>query len=194
MTMSRLKKTTARALCGPVLGALGLLALPAAAVAGPCERGASAAASSAAPAGAASRFLEKYEETWMEHFHRDIDEEFPGGRSNYFHDKYTKEAVLNLKTPMTTGWKISNQHYICDGDWYAVQWFYEATLPTTGQLERESTLAFGKVKDGQLIVWKEYYDDSVGRYQWMGAMPLYATGEMPYPWPAGSVLRRAYRP
>ena len=49
----------------------------------------------------------------------------------------------------TKDWKLFNRHYLFDGDWYAVEWFYSATTIKTGGKQVESTLAFGHVQDGK---------------------------------------------
>ena len=102
--------------------------------------------------------------------------------------------MKRLTDTATSDWKITNKHYMYDGDWYAVEWLYQSTQTSTGLVQRESALSFGKVQDGQLIVWIEYFDDMVGHYQWIGAMPLFEKDEAPFPWPAKSPLKRKYRP
>lgn len=140
------------------------------------------------------RWLDEWGEKWWERFHSDLDARYPGGRSNIFHDMYIAESMKNFPLNRNSDWNVSNRHYILDGDWFAVEWLYEATNATTGKVQRESTVAFGRIVDNQLMVWIEYFDDMVGHYQRIGAMRLFHENEHPFPWPARTVLTRQYRP
>ena len=139
-------------------------------------------------------WLDEWVEKFWERYHPDYDSQYPGGRSNRFHDQYVSEVLGRMPQPPISSYSISNRHFMVDGDWFVAEWFYDATQDSTGWVQRESTVAFGKIVDDQLIVWIEYFDDSVGNYQRFGALPLYEDDEMPYPWPAKVTLRRDYRP
>lgn len=143
---------------------------------------------------AVRQWIETWGDRWSERYHPDYDAQYPGGRSNRFHDKYIGEALKRLADTATGDWKIFNKHYMYDRDWFVVEWIYESTQTSTGLVQRESTVAFGRIVDDRLKIWIEYFDDMVGAYQWIGAMPLYGDEEMPYPWPEKTPLRRDYRP
>ncbi len=144
--------------------------------------------------GVAESWVANWGDKWWERYHPDYDARYPGGRSNRYHDLYIAEAMKRLADTSTSDWNIFNKHYFYDDNWFIVEWLYESTQTSTGLVQRESTLAFGEIVDDRLRIWVEYFDDMVGAYQWIGAMPLYGDDELPYPWPASSPLKRAYRP
>ena len=142
--------------------------------------------------GAAREFVARFGPTWFEHLHDDIQSAYPFGRSNKANDAKIAK-VFDVNT-VSRDVALTDEHYLYDGDQYAVQWFYHATFVQTGAKQVECTLAFGRVQDGQLIEWREYFDDAVGELQAAGALPLYAPGEEPFPWPRQAQIRRPYRP
>lgn len=143
-------------------------------------------------AGAAKKFIDRVGDDSLKYFADSIEESYPFGRSNKARDEEISKAG-GMETT-STDWKLSNRHYLFDGDWYAVQWFYGATTIKTGKKQLECTLAFGKVQDGKLVVWAEYFDDLVGELQQEGKLPLYEPDEAPFPWPAAATLKHPYRP
>ena len=134
-------------------------------------------------------------EKWYERYHDDVDAQYPGGRSNLFHDMYVQEALKNRKEHAWIDWKITNRQYLFDHDWFAAEWFYQSTQESTGIVQVESTLAFGRIEDDSLISWIEYFDDKVGEYQSIGVMRQFdKENELPFPWPANTQLQKKYRP
>jgi hypothetical protein len=148
----------------------------------------------AAEPGAASAWVAEWGEKWWERYHPDYQAWYPGGRTNRYHDLYVQKAMRRSADTGIADFIIRNRRYLFDGDWFVVEWVYEATQETTGLVQRESTVAFGHIVDDHLMTWVEYFDDMVGSYQWAGAMPLYDEDEEPYPWPEDVPLRREYRP
>ena len=145
-------------------------------------------------AGVAEKWVNQWGEKWWQRYHSDIDSQYPGGRSNRNHDLYIQKALKDNPSGWED-WKVSNQDWLFDGKWFAVEWFYQATQASTGNVQIESTLAFGKIEDDHLIVWIEYFDDMVGRYQSIGAMKLFdKKKDIPFPWPKETRLKRKYRP
>ena len=142
--------------------------------------------------GAARKFIDQVGDNSLKYFADSIEESYPFGRSNKARDEEISKGG-GMET-ITTDWKLTNRHYLFDGDWYAVQWFYGATTIKTGKKQLECTLAFGKVKDGKLVVWNEYFDDTVGELEQEGKLPLYQPDETPFPWPAAATLKHPYRP
>ena len=140
----------------------------------------------------AQQFIARTGDDALKFFADSIEESYPFGRSNKAHDAEIAKGG-GMET-ITTDWKVFNKHYLFDGDWFAVEWFYSATTVKTGGKQLESTLAFGKVQDGKLVVWDEYFDDVVGELEQDGKLPLYDLDEMPFPWPAKAVLKHPYRP
>ena len=143
-------------------------------------------------AGAARTFIAAHGPRWFEHLHPEIQSAYPFGRSTQAHDAEIAKG-FDINT-VSRDVSITDEHYLYDGDWYAVQWFYRATFVKGGAKQQESTLAFGRVQDSKLIEWKEYFDDAVGELQAEGKLPLYAPGEEPFPWPEGTKTRHSYRP
>ena len=144
--------------------------------------------------GIAENWVKTWGEKWWERYHPNVDAQYPGGRSNLNHDLYIEEALKENPSGWED-WKVSNQDWLFEGKWFAVEWFYEATQTETGKRQIESTLAFGKIEEDHLIIWIEYFDDMVGRYQSMGAMKLFdKEKDIPFPWPKETGLKRRYRP
>ena len=144
--------------------------------------------------GIAEKWVNEWGEKWWERYHKDLDSRYPGGRSDQSHDLFVQE-VLKKNPSGWEDWKVSHQDWLFDGNWFSVEWFYEATHIKTGKKQIESTLAFGKIEDDHLIIWIEYFDDMVGRYQSIGAMKLFDKDEdTPFPWPDETKLKRKYRP
>jgi len=141
----------------------------------------------------AAEWVPLYGEEWWHHYHPAYEGWFPGGRSNFYHDKWIFGKVA-IKHALTDNWLIFNRNYSFDGQWFAVEWSYRATDKTDGFKQWESTMGFGRIKDGKLILWCEYFDDSVGHLQKLGLMPIYEADEPHAPWPAKAILHMPYRP
>ncbi len=74
-----------------------------------------------------------------------------------------------------TEWKdtrIYPTQFIVEGNRVLAEYQFCATNIATGKREAEGTAAIGEVKDGKLVVWKEYYDHTVGALQAEGAIPV----------------------
>lgn len=71
---------------------------------------------------------------------------------------------------------------IIDGEDLAVEWQFASTNRKTGNRTAVSDAIIGKVKDGKILVWKEYLDGRVSRLQASGNLSL-EEGKEPFPWP-----------
>ena len=71
---------------------------------------------------------------------------------------------------------------IINGNDLAVEWQFASTNIKTGNRTAVSDAIIGKIKDGKIIVWKEYLDGRVSRMQVAGNLSL-EEGEDPFPWP-----------
>jgi hypothetical protein len=131
------------------------------------------------------------ENIWAQ-YHPDWQGWFPGGHSNRFHQMYVQNVWDHH--PVTKDWEVFNKHWVFDGEWFAVEWFYRAKFMDDGFRQWESTLGIGHLKDGKLISWTEYFDDEVGYLQHLRLMPPYDDTEPVYPWPAKAILKLPYRP
>lgn len=148
-----------------------------------------------APDSPARRFIAAHGDDWFNHKADDIREAYPFGWS----DKANNDRIARELGPAdpAANMTITRHHYVFAGDWYAVAWVYEAIHVETGRRQSESTLAFGRVRDGRLAEWREYFDDSVGARQ-LGqlpeSLPAYAADEPPSPWPRAAGFQHPYRP
>ena len=133
-----------------------------------------------------------YGEKWWDYYHADFEGFFPGGKSNLMHDRYL--ARIRKNTALTVDWQIFKRHYVFDGEWFAVEWFYRATNVSDGFRQWESTLGIGRLKEGKMVLWTEYFDDSVGELQHIGLLPFYGENEAAFPWPEKAALSLPYRP
>jgi hypothetical protein len=140
------------------------------------------------------QWVERWHDNMADRSHPDIQEAFPGGRSNRYHDAYVANFLREFGLPTTTNWRQINRQYAFDRDWFVVEWLYQAEDKKTGRLQREGTLFFGRVKDDRLIVSIEYFDRLVKGLERVDALPPFRADEMPFPWPDYDGLTRKYRP
>ena len=84
-----------------------------------------------------------------------------------------------------TEWKdtrIYPTQFVVEGNHVLAEYQFCATNIATGKREAEGTAAIGEVKDGKLVLWKEYYDHTVGALQAEGTIPVDEGAEsFPYP-------------
>ncbi|MEK6983644.1 MAG: nuclear transport factor 2 family protein [Nanoarchaeota archaeon] len=78
--------------------------------------------------------------------------------------------------------RIYINELVVDGEDLAVEWQFASTNIQTGNRTAVSDAIIGKVKNGKIIVWKEYLDGRVSRLQMAGNLSL-EEGEEPFPWP-----------
>lgn len=71
---------------------------------------------------------------------------------------------------------------IIDGNDLAVEWQFATTNRNTSTRSVVSDAIIGKIRDGKIIVWKEYLDGRVKQLQAAGELAL-EEGEEPFPWP-----------
>ncbi|MBI2101820.1 nuclear transport factor 2 family protein [Candidatus Woesearchaeota archaeon] len=110
--------------------------------------------------------------------HKDAIFAYPGRRLNK--QETLKDLAEYNKTFKDT--KIYISKIIVDGEDLAVEWQFASTSTKTGNRTAVSDAIIGKVKDGKIIVWKEYLDGRVSRMQSNGTLAL-EEGEEPFPWP-----------
>ena len=110
--------------------------------------------------------------------HEDIVFAYPGRRLN------KQETVADF-LDYNKSFNNTNIYFnkiIVNGDDLAVEWQYASTNIKTGNRTAVSDAIIGKIKDGKIIVWKEYLDGRVSRLQANGTLAL-EEGEEPFPWP-----------
>jgi len=110
--------------------------------------------------------------------HEDLIFAYPGRRLNK--TETLKDLIEYNATFKDT--KIYINKIIIDGNDVAVEWQFASTNKKTGNRTAVSDAIIGKVKDGKIIVWKEYLDGRVSRMQIAGNLTL-EEGEEPFPWP-----------
>ena len=77
---------------------------------------------------------------------------------------------------------ISKYSMLKYGDNVAVEWQFATINIESGERQVVSDGIIGKVKDGKIILWKEYLDGRVKNLQASGELEL-EEGEEPFPWP-----------
>ena len=110
--------------------------------------------------------------------HEDLVFAYPGRRLN---KSETLEDFLDYNSSFKDT-KIYINKIIADGNDLAVEWQFASTNKKTGNRTAVSDAIIGQVKDGKIIVWKEYLDGRVSRMQIAGNLSL-EEGEEPFPWP-----------
>ena len=117
-------------------------------------------------------------EILSEILHEDVIFAYPGRRLN----KQETLADLVDYNKSFKDTKIYISKIIANGDDLAVEWQFASTSIKTGNRTAVSDAIIGKVKDGKIIVWKEYLDGRVSRMQANGTLAL-EEGQEPFPWP-----------
>lgn len=110
--------------------------------------------------------------------HEDLVFAYPGRRLNK--QETLKDLIEYNKAFKDT--KIYINKIVIDGEDLAVEWQFASTNIKTGNRTAVSDAIIGKIKDGKIIVWKEYLDGRVSRMQANGTLTL-DEGEEPFPWP-----------
>ena len=110
--------------------------------------------------------------------HQDLIFAYPGRRMS---KEETLKDFIDYKNSFNDTKIYINKILIDDGD-IAVEWQFASTNKKTGNRTAVSDAIIGKVKDGKIIIWKEYLDGRVSRMQAAGNLSL-DEGQEPFPWP-----------
>jgi len=110
--------------------------------------------------------------------HEDLVFAYPGRRLN---KTETLKDLIEYNASFKNT-KIYINKIIIDGNDLAVEWQFASTSIKTGNRTAVSDAIIGNVKDGKIIVWKEYLDGRVSRMQANGTLAL-EEGQEPFPWP-----------
>ena len=96
-----------------------------------------------------------------------------------------KAGAIAFFKKWKTEWKdtrIYPTQFIVEGNRVLAEYQFCATNIATGKREAEGTAAIGEIKDGKLVLWKEYYDHTVGALQAEGVIPVdEGAASFPYP-------------
>jgi len=110
--------------------------------------------------------------------HKDVVFAYPGRRLNKSQTledfDYFKKHFNDTEVYINT--------IIIEEDNVAVEWQFATTNIDTGKRQVVSDAIIAKLKDGKIIVWKEYLDGRVKNMQIEGELAL-DEGEEPFPWP-----------
>jgi ketosteroid isomerase-like protein len=110
--------------------------------------------------------------------HEDAVFAYPGRRLN---KDQTIDDLLYFRENFKDTQVYINQ-IIVDGNNVAVEWQFATTKIDTGQRQVVSDAIIGKLKDGKILIWKEYLDGRVKLKQAAGEL-AYEEGLEPFPWP-----------
>jgi ketosteroid isomerase-like protein len=108
----------------------------------------------------------------------------PGGRL----DKKGAIAFFKRWRYEWSNTRIYPTTFLVEGDQVFAEYQFCSTNKQTGKREAEGTAAIGKVRGGKLVLWKEYYDHSVGDLQAKGVIPV-DEGNASFPYPAAAKNR-----
>jgi len=110
--------------------------------------------------------------------HDDVIFAYPGRRLNKVQ---TLDDLLYFRDNFKDTQVYINE-IIVEGDKVAVEWQFATTNIETDERQVVSDGIIGKVKDGKIILWKEYLDGRIKNLQASGEL-TYEEGLEPYPWP-----------
>ena len=130
--------------------------------------------------------VEKHAEAWKtgnvqllyDLLHDDVIFAYPGRRLNKA--QTIEDLIFFNKSFKDT--EVYINEIIIDGNNIAVEWQFATTSIEGGERQVVSDGIIGKVKDGKIILWKEYLDGRVKKLQASGELEL-DEGEEPFPWP-----------
>src|SRR5580658_8919944 len=135
-----------------------------------------------------SAFAKSWETGDLGQFEATLDDKLlwahPGGTLD-------KAGAIAFFKKWKVEWKdtrIYPTQFIVEGSRVLAEYQFCATNVATGKREAEGTAAIGEVKDGKLVVWKEYYDHTVGALQAEGKIPV-DEGAASYPYPLSAKNR-----
>lgn len=118
------------------------------------------------------------EKLFLSTAHRDLSFAFPGTRTDA---QGALEVFLYWKEHYENT-KVYVNWVLVDGARFAAEFQFATTRKSDGKRSSASTVAIGEVRDGQIILFKEYTDGRVSRMQLKGELPL-DEGQEPFPWP-----------
>lgn len=104
---------------------------------------------------------------------------YPGQRT----DNAGALAVFRMWKDKFRDTKVYVHQILVDGNRFAAEYQFATTSKVSGKRTAMATTAIGALRDGKIIVLKEYTDSQVDDMQRLGELPL-DEGAEPYPWPA----------
>lgn len=118
------------------------------------------------------------EELFVATAHPDLRFAYPGSRMDRTQAlelfRYWRENYANTKVYIN--WVL------VDGARFAAEFQFATTRKQDSKRSAASTVAIGEVRDGKIVLFKEYTDGRVSRLQQADQLPL-DEGDEPFPWP-----------
>ena len=118
------------------------------------------------------------EELFLSTVHPEIVFAYPGKRL----DKQGALELFRYWSENYSNTRVYFHKFIIDRDDFSVEYQFATTRDRDEARSASGTVATGTVKDGKLIVWKEYLDGRVSKLQMEGELPVDEHAE-PFPWP-----------
>lgn len=97
-------------------------------------------------------------------------------------DRDTWVAELAAFHESNVDTRVYVHRIVVDGETFAVEWQFATTDRATGERTAVGDAIIGEVRDGRIVLWKEYLDGRVLALQRSGELPL-DEGLEPFPWP-----------
>lgn len=118
------------------------------------------------------------EDSFRETLHPDVTFAYPGKRL----DLAGVLQVFREWKDAFTDTKFVFHRMLVDGNHFAIEYRFSSTRASTGARQSVGTVAIGEIRDGKILVMKEYLDGRVSRLQEAGELPV-DEETPPFPWP-----------
>lgn len=118
------------------------------------------------------------EQALIDTAHADLLFAFPGERTN----SAGALSVFRYWQEKFQDTKVYIHWILVDGNRFATEYQFASTRISDGKRTAMGTVAIGEMKDGKIILLKEYTDGRGSRLQETGDLPL-EEGQEPFPWP-----------
>jgi ketosteroid isomerase-like protein len=118
------------------------------------------------------------EEDFTATAHPELVFAFPGART----DAEGALRVFRFWKENFRDTRVYVHRILVDGDRFSAEYQFATTHKASGRRTVAGTVAVGEVRDGRIVLLKEYVDGRVSRLQEEGKLPL-DEGQEPFPWP-----------
>ena len=118
------------------------------------------------------------EAEFSETAHPDLLFAFPGART----DAAGAIEVFRFWKEKFTDTRVYVHRILVDGNRFSAEYQFASTHKASGKRTVGGTVAVGEVRDGRIVLLKEYVDGRVSDLQEAGELPL-DEGAEPFPWP-----------
>jgi hypothetical protein len=118
------------------------------------------------------------EKLFLSTVHPEIVFAYPGARL----DKAGALRLFRYWSDNYSDTRVYFHNFIIEGNDFSVEYQFATTRDEDGARSASGTLTTGQIKDGKLLLWKEYLDGRVSKLQMEGDLPI-DEGKTPFPWP-----------